>query len=172
MRVKLDVNEIDVARMTLGMDATIDVDALPGRPFHGVVKKIAPASRDSANSSVQSQATSTADNVVKFQVEIRIVDPTETIRSGMSAKVTIVTARRNGVLIVPIEFVVRDGPKAYVEFEPASPKEKPSRREVKLGLVTGSQAEIVSGVKVGDKLHRPEFGGPKRKGFMEAGGDE
>ncbi|MBL6010811.1 efflux RND transporter periplasmic adaptor subunit, partial [Bacillus halotolerans] len=120
MRVKLDVTEIDVARMTLGMDATIDVDALPGRPFHGVVKKIAPASRDSANSSVQSQATSTADNVVKFQVEIRIVDPTETIRSGMSAKVTIVTARRNGVLIVPIEFVVRDGPKAYVEFEPAS----------------------------------------------------
>jgi hypothetical protein len=43
---------------------------------------------------------------------------------------------------------------------------------LKVGLVTASRVEILSGVKAGDKVVKPDFSGPKRKGFMQMGPDD
>jgi HlyD family secretion protein len=169
MRVKLDINEIDMAKLRLGMDATIDVDAIPGKPYHGIVQKIAPASKESPT------GASSSDAVVKYEVEIVLQDADAKLRSGMSAKCTVDVIRKNDVLTLPLEYIVREGRKAFVQIPPANPKAKgakPEKRQVTLGAETGAKVEIVSGLKEGDKVVKPKFNGPERKGFMQAGPDE
>ncbi len=43
MIVKADINEVDVSKVKLGQPVNIGFDAIRGRVYHGVVKKIAPA---------------------------------------------------------------------------------------------------------------------------------
>jgi HlyD family secretion protein len=60
MIVKTDVNEVDVGKVRLGQSAQIGFDAIRGRVFSGVVKKIAPAG-------------TIEGNIVVFPIEVEIV---------------------------------------------------------------------------------------------------
>ena len=60
MIVKTDVNEVDVGKIKLGQPAQIGFDAIRGRVYSGVVKKIAPAG-------------TIEGNIVVFPIEVEIV---------------------------------------------------------------------------------------------------
>lgn len=166
MRVKMDVNEIDVAKMYVGMPTKVTVDALPLLKMNGVVKKIAPSSNAAATTN-----TATSDAVVKYQVEVYITDAPKDLRSGMSAKCSMEVVHKDKVLRLPIEFVGKDGDQRFVELPPAegSRNSKPERKNIVTGAETGTYVEIVSGIKEGVKVQRPEYKGPKRKGMMQMG---
>jgi HlyD family secretion protein len=171
MRVKLDVNEIDVARMRVGMKARVDVDAIPGHVFEGVVSRIAPASKDiQAADANAATTTSTTDAVVKYQVEIRLSDSDPLIRSGMSAKCSLDVIHEDNVLKAPIDFVVHEGDQSFLLVSTGDPK-KPTKTKVKLGSSSGSEVEVISGIKEGDVLVKPAYSGPARKGAMQFGND-
>ncbi len=169
MRVMLDVNEIDVARLRLGMPSTVEVDAIPGKTFAGNVIKVAPASVNTGNAA----ATSTSsDVVVRYEVEIRINGSDPQLRSGMSAKCAMNVVDRNGVLQLPAEFVGQDGDQRYVEIpldKDAKPGAVPERKNIVVGATTGSIIEVLSGVSEGTVVQRPQFTGPPRKGVMGGG---
>lgn len=168
MRVKLNMNEIDTARIRVGMPASIAVDALPRTRLTGTVTRIAPASVEAT----AGQASS-ADAVVRYQVEINLNTVPPDLRSGMSAKCTMNVVDLKGVTLVPIEYIRKAGDQAFVVTTTgqldSQGKLVTEEREVKLGSESGSAAEIKSGVKVGDKLLRPEFTGPARKSMIEIG---
>jgi HlyD family secretion protein len=168
MRVKLQMNEIDVAKLELGMPAKVVVDALPKSTFAGTVKKIAPASIDSTNAS----ATTSADAVVRYEVEIYLDEAPEELRSGMTAKCTLDVLKRNQVLTIPAEFVGQEGDQSFVMLKATGERDKPRRVSVKVGAKSGSKVEIEGAVRVGDKLVKPDYKGPQRKGAMQFGGDE
>ncbi len=171
MRVKLEINEIDVARLRTEMAAKVDDDAFPERHFEGIVKKIAPAS--TGLSATQQGAAPSADNVVKYEVEIWLEKSDPALRSGMSAKCTIETLRRDKALRLPVEYVGRDKEGRFVMLAPKSgSKDKPKRQVVEVGVTTGSFIEILSGVAEGARVVRPDYAGPARKGMMEAGPDD
>jgi HlyD family secretion protein len=169
MKVKLNVNEIDVAKLREGMTAKITVDALPDKVLEGTVKKIAPASNEPAGG----QAAS-ADAVVKYLVEIWIRNVDQRLRSGMSAKCTLEVLRRDNALILPLEFLGKDGARRFVTLAPTKGVEKatPTKHWVTVGASTGSQVEILSGVTEGAVVQRPDYKGPERKGMMQMGKDE
>lgn len=168
LQVELQINEIDVARLRLDMPADITVDAFPNDTFKGHVKKIAPSS---VSSNLQQAAS---DAVVKYKVEIWIDEVSEGLRSGMTAKCTLVTLSLKNVLRVPREYLGQDEEGYFVMLAPekAAPGAKAKKQAVKVGDLTGAFAQIVSGVKEGAILARPEYKGPKRQGFMEAGVEE
>lgn len=173
MRVKLEINEIDVARLKLGMSAQIDVDAFPERHFSGIVKKIAPASTGLSAAQQAGGAGMSADNVVKYEVEIWLDKSDPALRSGMSAKCTIETLRRDKALRLPVEYVGRDKDGRFVMLAPkAGSTDKPKRQAVEVGVTTGSFIEILSGVTEGTRVVRPDYTGPARKGMMQAGADD
>jgi HlyD family secretion protein len=177
MKVQLDVNEIDAARMALGMPVDVTVDALPDNPMHGKITKIAPSSiaMDSADSSTPS-ATSTADTVVKYKVEVKITNPPEVLRSGMSSKCSFILQHRSKVLNIPMEYVGHDDKGDFVMVDTGTAaKGKPAigeRRKVEIGMRTATSVEIKTGLKEGERLLRPEYKGPKRQGAMMMGGDD
>ncbi|MCE9557573.1 MAG: efflux RND transporter periplasmic adaptor subunit [Armatimonadetes bacterium] len=162
--VKLQINEIDVAKLEMGMDADIEVDAIPSRTFAGKVSKISPAS--TASSAVDTGATIETKAVVKYNIEIKLQDVEPALKSGMTAKCTVVTAKRTGVVQIPYEYLGIDGKKRFVMIAPAKVGGAGTKRDVTVGLTTGTSVEITSGLKVGEILAKPDYKGPERKGMQ------
>lgn len=173
MVVKLDVNEIDVAKLSVGTGSTVNIDAFPGEEFTGKVTKIAPAS--SGSTTGQTQAAS-SDSVVKYLVEVSLDKSTGKVKSGMSAKCTMSVLDRQGVLRLPIEFVGHDDKGDFVMLAPKDKKDakaKGTRTEVKTGARSATYVELTSGVTEGQEVVKPDYTGPARKGMMSFGpGDE
>jgi len=108
MEVKVDVNENDIIRVSVGDTALIEVDAYLNQKFKGVVTSIA----NSANVS-----GTTIDQVTNFEVKIKILPESYAhllkegkvnfypLRPGMSASVDIMTTRLNNILSAPIQAV-------------------------------------------------------------------
>ncbi|MEN8144982.1 MAG: efflux RND transporter periplasmic adaptor subunit [Gemmatimonadota bacterium] len=88
VQVRTLVDETDIGRVQPGLQATITVDAHPGRRFNGRVLKIEPEAV-------------TQQNVTMFPVLTRIPNQEGLLRTGMSAEVEISIGRKDGVLTVP-----------------------------------------------------------------------
>lgn len=164
MRVRLNLNELDVAKVKLGMPVEITVDALPNRKFKGVVRKIAPASQQSTT------GQASALGVVKFPVEVYLEQSDPALRPGMTARCKILTARKQSVLRLPLEAIGNENGRDYVlkvVDDPSGTSSSPKTEKVfvKVGLRNTHYAEIVAGVREGDKVRKPPFGGPARRQF-------
>jgi HlyD family secretion protein len=172
MRVKLNMNEIDTAKISLGMKARVEVDALPNDTFTGTISKIAPASIDSATATTTSVANT--DAVVRYQVEIRLDRSVSALRSGMSAKCRLDVVKRDKVLIIPMDYVGKDGRDNFAMVVTGGTKLKPvvTRKPIKIGVSSGSKVEILDGLKEGDAVRKPDYKGPERKGMMSMGPDD
>lgn len=170
LRVMLSINEIDTAKLTIGLTASVTVDAFPTETFTGSVRKVAPASTAIGAATPGTMVNN--DTVVKYEVEIWLDKADPRLRSGMSAKCSLEVAKRENALVLPVEFVGKDDEGRFVEFPAKDPKGKPEKRRVKTGLETGAKIEIIEGLKEGEKVARPKFSGPARQGFMQAGRDD
>src|SRR5690606_16250193 len=107
MEVRVNVNENDIVRISLGDTTIIDVDSYThsGKKFTGVVTAIA----NSANEKT------TQDAVTEFEVRIRILNSSYNdlitkenrypFRPGMTASVEIITQKKEDVLSVPLAAV-------------------------------------------------------------------
>ena len=112
MEVRVNVNENDITRVSLGDTVSIDVDAFSAseRKFKGVVYEIA----SSANSSGTGTTVST-DAVTEFEVKIRVLRSSYAdlikgklsypLKPGMTAAVEILTDKKVNVLSVPLAAV-------------------------------------------------------------------
>jgi HlyD family secretion protein len=171
MLVKMQINEIDVAKLSMGTKAEVKVDALPNDKFSGQITKIAPAAIE---------ATAGAGNpVVKYEVEVILQDISGKLKSGMTAKCTMKVVDVKDVIRVKTEFVghEKDG-SAYVlvitgdKPDPKTKKLPTKKTVVRVGEASGAYLQLLDGVKVGDKLLKPEFTGPPRATLMQFGPDD
>lgn len=171
MLIKLQVNEIDVARLRLAMPAEVVVDAFPGRKLDGKVTKVAPTSVSQGQAQISASGT---EAVVKYEVEVTLLRPEADLKSGMSAKCTMMVLDRRGVARVPIDYLGEADGETYLMIrQPGSkPDDKGTKTKVTVGARSATHVEIVSGAKEGDLLAKPKFTGPERKGMMSFGNDE
>lgn len=101
VRARALVDEVDIGRIQPGQDASVEVEAYPGRTFRGKVIKIEP------------QAV-VEQNVTMFPVLVELANPERLLKPGMNAEVGIEVAHREGVVAVPNGAVasLRDAPAA------------------------------------------------------------
>ena len=95
MEVYVNVNENDIADISINDAAIIEVDAYQDEKFKGVVKEVAYAATTSSGGSQQ--------QVTNFEVKIQMLEVVDGMRPGMSATVEIITEERNEVLAIPIQ---------------------------------------------------------------------
>jgi macrolide-specific efflux system membrane fusion protein len=141
--VKADLNQIDVAKIKLGQKVTVTLDALPGKTYEAAITKIAPAS-----------ITPKDKQVDVFPVEATLTKSDLAIKPGMTADVRIHIEKKEHVLALPIEAVVKEGPKQFVSKVVSLPngKQKTDKTEVAVGARNDREMEISSGIKEGDKV--------------------
>ncbi len=111
MEVRVNVNENDITRVSIGDTVLIDVDAFSSseRKFKGVVYEIASSANSSGASAVSNDA------VTEFEVKIRVLRSSYAdlikgklsypLKPGMTASVEILTNRQENTLTVPLSSV-------------------------------------------------------------------
>lgn len=97
MLANVEVDENDVVLVSIGDTARIKVDAFGDRVFKGIVSEI-------GNSAI-STGLGTQDQVVNFNVKLRLLDIDKKLRTGMSCNAYIETETINQVISVPIQSV-------------------------------------------------------------------
>ncbi len=97
MQAVVDVDENDVVLLVVGDTARVKVDAFGDKVFKGTVQQI--------GNSAQSSGLGTQEQVVNFEVKIKLLDLDDNLRPGMSCNADIETETKNNVLSVPIQSV-------------------------------------------------------------------
>jgi HlyD family secretion protein len=95
------VDETDIINLKLGQLTEVRVDALGDRTLSGFVSEIGNSALTSSGGI--STTTTNTDEARDFKVVITLDDPPPELRPGLSCTATIVTAKRDTALTVPIQ---------------------------------------------------------------------
>jgi HlyD family secretion protein len=134
------VDEADIGSVYLGQPARIRIESFKNRVFHGKVTRIAPLGVEK-------------DNVTTFAVRVSIDNPSGEIKAMMTANAEILIDEHKNVLAVPEQAISYDAQKhAFVNVPDSKAKDGMRKTAVTVGLANGSNTEITSGLKEGDKV--------------------
>jgi RND family efflux transporter MFP subunit len=135
--VRFWVEEGDYGSVVVGNSVTLVFEALPDDVFSGEIIQVDPVL-------VSVNATSAVQ--VWASVEI---DSETTLFSGMTVEVEVVAAEARNVLLVPVGALQIQGENEYAVFVVGSDDEL-ALRPIEVGLMDFTNAEVVSGLELGD----------------------
>ncbi len=139
LQVTTDVVESDLNALKLDQAASVTISAVDATVI-GKVTSISPVA----------STTSSNNGVVSYAVTVALANVPATVRSGMSADVTITIDSATGVLTVPAAALRGTNGNYSVLVLDASGAPQPQTVEV--GLVTNTSAEIKSGLTEGQEV--------------------
>jgi RND family efflux transporter MFP subunit len=162
--VKVNLNEVDIAKVKVGQPVRITLDAYPQHTFNGKVRFVAPAAE-------------LVEKIKVFRVEVALDELTDSFRTGMSANVEILGEKRDKAVSVPLEALQRrDGQTVVYRLKGnLSPQDLAKAKEgltgrgkfiwladhwkdyfevvpVKAGIATLERVEVLSGLKANDQV--------------------
>jgi RND family efflux transporter MFP subunit len=162
--IKVNLNEVDIAKVKVGQPVRITLDAYPQKNFGGKVRFVAPAAR-------------LLDKIKVFPVEVALDELGDAYRTGMSANVEILGEKREKAVSIPLEALQRrEGQTVVYRLKDnLKPKQLKDAREglagrakfiwlsdhwkdyfdivpVQAGVATLERAEILSGLKANDQV--------------------
>jgi membrane fusion protein, multidrug efflux system len=135
LKSMVNIPEKDVPLLSTIKDIEVIPDALPGKVYHAVLKKISEA--------VDLDTRTMA-------VEIDIENPTQILKPGMFATITIILQKDENSLILPNEVVLNDEQGNYVYT--INHDNTVSKKYVQVGIQQDNKDEILSGVDEKDRI--------------------
>ena len=134
-----DFTETDLPSLKTGQSASVTVQAI-GASITGKVVAIAPSTTSSSGGS----------SVVTYPVTIDLTGAPDTARAGMSAQASVTIASVSNVLTIPS--VALNGTALGYTVTVLGTDGSAQSRDVTVGLVTSTQAEIQSGLQPGESV--------------------
>ncbi len=145
MRVKAKINESKVSLVHAGQPVLIELAAYPDRPLRGVVAEVMPISIPLLGSDVR-----------VYYANVDILDGFDDLRPGLSARLVFEVESRRSVARVPVESIRWANEQPYVALYDRSAVQdgRPCWKwqPIQIGLSDLSFAEVLSGLKVGDRV--------------------
>ncbi|HXZ27510.1 MAG TPA: efflux RND transporter periplasmic adaptor subunit [Terriglobales bacterium] len=174
---EVKVDETDIVNVKLGQDATVSIDAIPNKTFHGKVTEIGDNAIVRSTGVSTAQTTGGSQEAKDFKVVVTLTDPPENLRPGLSTTAKITTATRQGALAIPIQALtirrsseLQEKSKNSVQAAaPAKADEKDKKDEelqgvfvvrnqravfvpVETGITGTTDIEVTKGLKEGDEI--------------------
>jgi RND family efflux transporter MFP subunit len=162
--IRVNLNEVDIAKVHVGQPVRITLDAYPQKIFTGKLTFVAPSAE-------------LVEKIKVFKVEIGLDELSEAFRTGMSANVEILGQRRPNAISIPLEALQkRDGKTiAYRLKADLKPQQIKQAKDglsgrnkfiwlsehwkdyfdivpVTAGIATLERVEIVQGLKAGEQV--------------------
>lgn len=139
MIVEIEVREIDVAKLSKGLNAQIELDALPGKNFNGEVESINSLALEQENQ----------PGVRTFNTIIRLNEITPGMHAGMSANVRIQYLQIKNTLVIPLQALSYDESGSSVL---AAKDDGEISVPVIVGALSEEKVQILGGLRDGDKI--------------------
>ena len=162
--IRVNLNEVDIAKVQVGQPVRITLDAYPQKVFTGKVTFVSPSAE-------------LVEKIKVFKVEIGLDELGETFRTGMSANVEILGEKRDKAVSIPLESLQkREGKTIAYRLKPnlkpqqlAAAKDGLTGRNkfiwlsdhwkdyfdvvpVSAGVATLERVEILAGLKPGEQV--------------------
>ncbi len=140
MMVTMNVDELDIGTMQVGLEAEITLDAIENETFTGQIVSV------SGNASSSGGST-------QYPVEI-VFDKTDAMLSGMNASVEVIVEQAENVLVIPLSAIQDDGTYSYVYTKYDESTDMLSGKvQVEIGLSDETNVEITTGLSEGDTVY-------------------
>lgn len=133
--ISAPIDEVDAARIKVGMAARVSLDAFRQQSFVGMVKRIAPYVQDN-----EKQA-----RTVDVHVELSELPESIKLLVGYSADMEIIIRAQDDVLSIPSDALI-EGNQVLVLSDDGETLEK---TELELGLSNWNWTEVISGLSLG-----------------------
>jgi multidrug efflux pump subunit AcrA (membrane-fusion protein) len=138
LELVVNVDEIDIPKVTTGQKVQISVDALPNQEFTGEVSAIYP---------VPSKVT----GLVLYNVKVEFsVTENSRLQIGMRATADITVDEAINVIKVPSKSVKEDDQGGY--FVDVLVERKVEKRPVTIGISNDTETEIITGLDEGEPV--------------------
>ncbi|HZJ85096.1 MAG TPA: efflux RND transporter periplasmic adaptor subunit [Syntrophomonadaceae bacterium] len=142
LEINADILSDDMADIHRGQEVIISAAILKDKTLKGEVIKIYPKAEERLS----------ALGVVQYRVPVVIgLNESDKLKPGYEVKVSIKTLARNEVIIIPREAIIY-GENDYKEVMLVDSKGRVTYVEVETGLGDRTNIEVVSGLKVGQKI--------------------
>lgn len=128
--VDVDISEVDINRVEIGQLVSLTFDAILTKEYQGEVVEVSPVG-------------TLVQGLVNFKVTIRLVDPDESVKPGMTAAVNIIVDELNDVLLVPNRAVRTDDGERIVYLLVNGQLER-------VPIQLGASSDLYSAVAAGD----------------------
>ena len=154
------VDEGEVGKLTVDMPLLVTLGAIEGKEYKAKLRLIAPKGTEVAGA-------------IQFKIEGEVyLDDEYVVRAGYSANASIVTEKKVNIVAISEALLQYDSKTKipYVEVETSS--QKFVRKDVKLGISDGVNAELISGLKKSDKIKVWNKTEPIKRGDTESLDDE
>ena len=141
---ELDVDELDIKKMSVGQEVTITADAVEGRKYKGVVENV------SINGTIGTNGITT------YPIKVRIEDFDDSLLPGMNIEAEIIISQSENALVVPVNAVNRGNTvylKGNKESEDDRAPEGYKTVQVETGITNDVFVEILSGLSEGDTVY-------------------
>ncbi|MBR3842861.1 MAG: hypothetical protein IKM38_06300 [Christensenellaceae bacterium] len=136
-RMTIMADELDIAKLCVGQDAQIRIDAYEGEVFAAKVSRI-------------SQIGTASMSITEYAVELELAAD-ERLMIGMNGNASILAGGAKDVLLVPLEAIGEDAGGEYVMIGE-------EKRYIETGLSDGSFAEVVNGLSQGEVISYKKTG--------------
>lgn len=135
--VDVQISEVDINKVSIGQKTELSFDAISGNTYTGEVTEVARIGEDTGSG-------------VDFTVTLRIVDPDDEVRPGMTAAVNIIVTEKKDVLAIPSRAVrTSDGQRIVYVMRGNSL----TPVDIEVGAVSDTSVEVVSGdIQEGDLI--------------------
>jgi HlyD family secretion protein len=100
---EVKVDETDIVNVKLGQDADITIDAVPGKVYKGKVTEIGSQATLRSSGLATTQSTTSTQEAKDFKVVVRLDNPPDNLRPGLSTTAKIKTAEKKSVIAIPIQ---------------------------------------------------------------------
>lgn len=134
--VVINLSEIDVPKVKVGMKATITFDTFPDKTFTGKVVSV--------------DTTGVVNSgVTNYPTAIELDTKSDAVLPNMAASANIITKTKDNVLLVPSSSIQTQNEETFIRVMKNG---KPQEVTVEVGLSSDTQSEILSGIKEGDTV--------------------
>jgi len=175
---EVKVDETDIVNVKLGQPADITIDAIPNKVFKGHVTEIGENAIVRSTGVATSQTLASSQEAKDFKVKVRLDDPPQNLRPGLSTTAKITTATRAAVLAIPIQALTirqradldpKGKDKGSVQAAAPSPTQAKKDKEeiqgvfvirggkavfapVETGITGTTDIEVTSGLQQGEEI--------------------
>ncbi len=153
MTIKAQISEADVVHVHPGQSVYFTILGDPDRRFYAKLRAIEPAPDSITNATTATASPSSTAAVYYNLASLEVANPDGVLRTSMTAQVYIILASQKHVLTIPSAALTSAGaPGAYTVRVLTDPKKPPAVRKVQIGVNNNVTAEVLSGLKAGEKV--------------------
>lgn len=156
MTIKVQISEADINNVQPGQQAWFTTFSNPDKRYNATLRslELAPESvmkDDALMGNSESTSSSTSNAAVYYNALLDVPNPDNALRISMTAQVNLIRDAVKDTLLVPVQATKKDADgKTYVEIPDQD--NQPVKRIITTGITDSVDIQVLSGLKVGEKV--------------------